>query len=68
MAEEYTTIVVDNGSSLIKAGFSGEEAPKAIFPSIVGRPKNIAALVGVESKDAYVGEYALSKRGILNIS
>jgi actin, other eukaryote len=39
MAEEQQTIVIDNGSGVVKAGFSGEDAPRAIFPSIVGRPK-----------------------------
>jgi actin len=42
----------------VKAGFSGEDAPRAIFPSIVGRPKNASALVGVESKDEYLGDEA----------
>jgi actin-related protein len=26
-------IVIDNGSSLSKAGFSGDDAPRAVFPS-----------------------------------
>ena len=33
--EERWPIVIDNGSDSIKAGFAGEEAPKAVFPSIV---------------------------------
>ena len=40
MSEEQQTCVIDNGSGVVKAGFSGEDAPRAIFPSIVGRPKN----------------------------
>ena len=32
-------LVVDNGSGMCKAGFGGDEAPRAVFPSIVGRPK-----------------------------
>lgn len=34
---EILPIVIDNGSGMCKAGFSGEEAPRAVFPSIVGR-------------------------------
>jgi len=68
MAEENQTLVVDNGSGVVKAGFSGEDAPRAIFPSIIGRPKNIAVLVGVECKDEYIGDEAQQKRGILKIS
>lgn len=32
-------IVIDNGSGSIKAGFSGEDKPKVMFNSYVGRPK-----------------------------
>ena len=58
MAEENQVLVVDNGSGVVKAGFSGEDAPRATFPSIVGRPKNISVLVGVECKDEYLGDEA----------
>jgi actin beta/gamma 1 len=30
-------IVIDNGSGMSKAGFAGDDMPRAIFPSIVGR-------------------------------
>ena len=35
--EEFTTMVLDNGSDTIKAGYSGSGNPWAIFPAIVGR-------------------------------
>ena len=38
--EESTALVCDNGSGLCKAGFAGEDAPRAVFPSIVGRPRH----------------------------
>ena len=34
-----TSIVIDNGSGMCKAGLAGEDAPASSFPSIVGRPK-----------------------------
>ena len=68
MAEENTTLVVDNGSGVVKAGFSGEDAPRSIFPSIVGRPKNLNMHIGVDCKDEYIGDEAQQKRGILKIS
>jgi len=39
MAEEIQTVVIDNGYGMCKAGFSGDEAPRSVFPSVVGRLK-----------------------------
>ena len=41
--EETTALVCDNGSGLVKAGFAGDDAPRAVFPSIVGRPRHQAS-------------------------
>lgn len=38
--EEVAALVVDNGSGMCKAGFAGDDAPRAVFPSIVGRPRH----------------------------
>lgn len=38
-------LVVDNGSGMCKAGFAGDDAPRAVFPSIVGRPKHPGIMV-----------------------
>ena len=35
--EECGAIVMDMGTAMIKAGFAGDDAPRAVFPSIVGR-------------------------------
>merc|ERR1711977_548684 len=62
--EDKPAIVVDNGSGMMKAGCSGEDAPKVTFSSVVGYPKQKTALVGTD-KDYYIGEEAQQKRGIL---
>ena len=37
---DVAALVVDNGSGMCKAGFAGDDAPRAVFPSIVGRPRH----------------------------
>ncbi len=60
-------IIIDNGSGYCKAGVSGEDAPRAVFPCIVGRPKNPGIMVGSEQKDYFVGSQANEKRGICTL-
>ena len=63
--EELRTIVIDNGSSMIKSGIAGDELPRSVFPSVIGRPKYAHTVAGGQNKDFYVGDEACAKAGIL---
>lgn len=55
-SEEIQPLVVDNGTGMVKAGFAGDDAPRAVFPSKIGRPRDAGVIVGMEQKDVYIGD------------
>ena len=57
MDEDVSALVIDNGSGMCKAGFAGDDAPRAVFPSIVGRPRH---QVCVAPMDALLTKFNLS--------
>ena len=42
-------VVCDNGSGMVKAGFSGEDAPRAVFSAVTGRPRHTTVMQGGSS-------------------
>ena len=66
MCDKLKSVVIDNGSGFIKAGFADDCEPISVFSSIVGEPKhsqfNSKAPLGY-----LVGDEAQSKRGILKL-
>ncbi|XP_047236512.1 actin-5-like [Girardinichthys multiradiatus] len=67
METEIAPLVIDNGSGFTKAGFSGDDFPRAVFPSAVGRPRLQGLAVGSGERDSFVGNEALSHRDTLTI-
>ncbi|XP_022096717.1 actin, clone 302-like [Acanthaster planci] len=61
-----TSLVIDNGSDSIKAGVTGEDEPKAVFPNVVGIPRH-AGVAGPGQKDTYIGGEARRLKGVLSI-
>ncbi|XP_078491727.1 actin, cytoplasmic [Ciona intestinalis] len=62
---EGTALVFDNGSDTLKAGFASDEAPRTVFPSIVGRPRQRGIFAG--TKELFVGDEAQNHRRALHI-
>ena len=64
--EERIAIIIDNGSGYFKAGFSGEEKPSTILPSIVGYPNFKDCMKVVNKTEFFIGDKAKENRGVLN--
>lgn len=64
--DETTALVCDNGSGLVKAGFAGDDAPRAVFPSIVGRPRHQVGLQSMFYNIAYWKMHAIDYTNKLN--
>lgn len=55
--DDVAALVIDNGSGMCKAGFAGDDAPRAVFPSIVGRPRHQGVMVGMGQKVNFLLEF-----------
>ena len=69
------SIIIDNGTSTIKAGFSDDDMPRVVIPTVLGKPFSNTGGVPEEEEedineqiDIFVGEEALNKGGTLQLS
>ncbi|XP_068669665.1 actin-related protein 4-like isoform X2 [Aristolochia californica] len=52
--DEVSAIVLDLGSHTCKAGYAGEDAPKAVFPSVVGSIEQAGAVDNERDSEAAI--------------
>eukprot|EP00943_MAST-04B_sp_MAST-4B-sp1_P001601 g1601.t1 len=70
MSGNDDVVVCDNGTGFVKCGFAGENFPRHMFPSMVGRPTLRAeedTIGDVEIKDIMCGDKAAAVRQALEI-
>nr|XP_019611211.1 PREDICTED: actin-85C-like [Rhinolophus sinicus] len=60
-------LVCDYGSGFCKVGFSGTDAPVAVFPTILGKLRHDNWLVGMEEEDWFIGEEVQRRREKLSL-
>ncbi|MHA1647038.1 MAG: hypothetical protein ACTSVL_05650, partial [Promethearchaeota archaeon] len=60
------TIIIDIGQATTKVGFTGHEKPKAVFPTVVGKPK-YKMMTGGKAQEIYVGNDTTRMRGVLKL-
>lgn len=64
MQGQNSSLVIDAGAIVTKAGYAGVAGPLIVFPSYVGRPRFGQSKY---SQPTYVGDDAVSQIGILSL-
>eukprot|EP00924_Labyrinthula_sp_SR-Ha-C_P009324 snap_masked-scaffold_2-processed-gene-20.13-mRNA-1 protein AED:0.03 eAED:0.03 QI:0/-1/0/1/-1/1/1/0/378 len=65
--DEIPPIVLDCGSYTCQVGYAGDDAPSAVFPTVIGKVRNLQPMIGLKEKQYYIGDEAQAKRGILSL-
>jgi len=60
-------IILDIGSGYCKAGFSTDEEPKIVTPTIIGHPKGIESENTDDNTNLFFGQNALNKKNLVKI-
>jgi hypothetical protein len=61
--DEVAALVVEAGSGMTKGGFAGDDAPRAVFPTIVGRPRHTGVMVREKRKRGHLCFYCSGGQG-----
>ncbi len=59
------SIIIDNGTYTCKAGFSDDDMPTVVKPTVIGYPSDQEMTEDTDQIDVFVGEEAINKGGIL---
>lgn len=68
MSSHKPALVLDNGSDTIKAGFAKEEAPHAVFPTVVGQIVEAKQMEVLDRPAPYIGYEAKAKGDTLELT
>ena len=64
---ESIALILDNGSHSFKFGFAGDDAPRCVFPNLVGRFRDQSVVPGVDRRSCYIGDEAQQKKGMMRL-
>ncbi len=62
-----STVVIDAGGGILKAGLAGEVAPRSTLPSVIGVPRRFSQDLSQIGRGYYVGEDAMLRAGMLQL-
>ncbi|MFO7796199.1 MAG: actin, cytoplasmic 2 [Promethearchaeati archaeon] len=63
-------LVIDNGTGISKNGYGGEDQPRSVFPTVLGKPKygNIMMELKDFAREWYVGQDAMEMKGVMKLN
>lgn len=64
MEEDIKAVVIDMGSGLTKAGFSGDDVQKETFPTVLGRKKGNRVGPGLNEQSIWCGDDVAQRRDL----
>lgn len=53
--DEGSPVLFDCGTSIVRAGFAGDDSPRCVFPTLVGKPLDLSKMPEYGEKKFYVG-------------